>query len=155
MQAADDGCGLRKLPRLRDELLHREVRVVFVQDGPDDAVSVGFGNQRKKFASEKRFFAAHADVDEMFENRAVAESSGAGIEEHEKNVASGGSAAKRVEMIALHFERRNFLRFEFGFHRGRIELAERDADNVVSAAAADVGPGNFFNLRIRVHAGGT
>src|ERR1700728_1127087 len=91
----------------------------------------------------------------MLEDRAVAESGGTGIEEYEKDVARGGPAAKRVKMVALHFERRNLLRLEFGFHRSRIELAEGDADDVVRAAAADVGPGDFFYLRVWVHAGGT
>ena len=47
VQAPDDGGGLRELPGLRNQLLHGEVRVVFVQHGPDDAVAVGFGDQRE------------------------------------------------------------------------------------------------------------
>src|ERR1700691_1768756 len=101
-----------------------------------------------------RCVAAHADVYQMFQNRAVTKSGRAGIEKDEQNIARAGSAAESVEMVALEFEGGNFLRFEFGLNRRRIELAERDADDVVTAGIADVGPGDFFRLGIRVHVGG-
>src|SRR5271169_1285759 len=90
----------------------------------------------------------------MFENGAVTKCGRAGIEKYEENVAGGGSAAESVKVVALDFEGRNLLRLEFGFYRRRIELTERDTHGVVSAPAADVGPGDLFHLRIRIHAGG-
>src|SRR5271170_5538740 len=58
-------------------------------------------------------------------------------------------------MIALDLEGGDFLRLQFGFYRRWIELAERDAHDIVRASAADVGPGDLFDLRIRIHAGRT
>src|SRR5271170_156916 len=58
-------------------------------------------------------------------------------------------------MISLDFEGRDLLRLELALHRGRVELAERDAHDIVRASAADVGPGDLFHLRIRIHAGRT
>src|SRR5579864_4930416 len=100
MEAVDNRGSLWKLVGLRNQLLHRQVRVLRVEHGPNCAAAIGLTDQRKKLiVGHDAFGTSHADVNQLFERAAMAECRRVGVQEHEENIVGAGSAAEGVQMV--------------------------------------------------------
>ena len=77
--------------------MHGQVRGVLIQDRPDEAAAVCFGDQRiDLIVGEKAFRCPHPDLNQLFESRTIAESRSIGVDKKEQDVAGTAAASEGI-----------------------------------------------------------